>query len=245
MNLAFHKHYEFPQIARSILRKWTHHFLLVPHSARRFSLGRTFTTLIGINDILISFFFTPLPLSLSTSCNATHLFSFSSVINTAVGRIGHYGAPSGARPWSFFSPVQHGSALPASLRRGIERSIKVYLSICQLQWAVWWALIGQAFLCFSSWLGYYSSSATQLIKQFRERKRKDHVQGNERIIVIIITTQMYFIIFISKISSNILSLTAVAPFFAESVKCPEIKYIIFPSSLPQKRRGLHHRSQPD
>lgn len=65
-----------------------------------------------------------------------------------------------------FSLVQDGSALPASLLHGIEQSIKVYLSICQLQWAVWWALIGQAFLCFSSWLGYYNGYRRQPIKQF-------------------------------------------------------------------------------
>lgn len=70
-----------------------------------------------------------------------------------------------------FSLVQDGSALPASLRHGIEQSIKVYLSICQLQWAVWWALIGQAFLCFSSWLGYYSSFRTQLIKLFKGKRQ--------------------------------------------------------------------------
>lgn len=68
-----------------------------------------------------------------------------------------------------FRPVQDGSALPASLRRGIERSIKVYLSICQLQWAVWWALIGQAFLCFSSRPACYGCRR-QLIKQFQTKK---------------------------------------------------------------------------
>lgn len=68
-----------------------------------------------------------------------------------------------------FRPVQDGSALPASLRRSIERSIKVYLSICQLQWAVWWALIGQAFLCFSSRPACYACRR-QLIKQFQTKK---------------------------------------------------------------------------
>lgn len=68
-----------------------------------------------------------------------------------------------------FSPVQDGSALPASLRRGIEQSIKVYLSICQLQWAVWWALIGQALLCFSSRPGCYGCRR-QLIKQFKTKE---------------------------------------------------------------------------
>lgn len=125
--------------------------ILVPHSGQIVSLGHIFTTLIGINDVLISFF-SPFPLSPRP---ATYLFS--SVINTAVGRIGHYGLPAGPS-LELFSLVQDGSALPASLRHGIEQSIKVYLSICQLQWAVWWALIGQAFLCFSSLLGYYSGS---------------------------------------------------------------------------------------
>ncbi len=128
MNLAFHKHYEFSQIAQSILSKWTIIFL-GPHSGQGISPSHIFTTLIGINDILISFF-SPFPLSPRP---ATHLFF--SVINTAVGRIGHYGLPAGSS-LELFSLVQDGSALPASLRHGIEQSIKVYLSICQLQWAV-------------------------------------------------------------------------------------------------------------
>lgn len=61
-----------------------------------------------------------------------------------MGRCGHYAFPVGLSP-ELFSPAQDGSALPASLQLSIERSIKVYLHICQLQWAVWWALIGQAF----------------------------------------------------------------------------------------------------
>lgn len=77
--------------------------------------------------------FSPLP-------SATHLFS--GVINTATGRSGHYAFPVEPSP-ELWSPAQDGSALPASLQLSIERSIKVYLHICQLQWAVWWALIGQ------------------------------------------------------------------------------------------------------
>lgn len=112
INLAFYKHYEFSQIARSILSKRSIVvFFQGPHSGLGISLGRIFTTLIWINDVLISFsppFFFPLAPS-------THLFF--SVINTAVGRIGALWGSQGARPWSFFSPVQDGSALPASLRR--------------------------------------------------------------------------------------------------------------------------------
>lgn len=85
-----------------------------------------------------------------------------------------------------FSLVQDGSALPASLLHGIEQSIKVYLSICQLQWAVWWALIGQAFLCFSSWLGYYSSYRRQPIKQF--------ILGNK---LLLLLKQIFLYIFIT------------------------------------------------
>lgn len=132
------------------------------------SLGHIFTTLIGINDILISFsppFFLPSILAQA----AAHL-DFT-VINTTGGTHRALWVPSGARPWSFFSLVQHGSALPASLRHGIEQSIKVYLSICQLQWAVWWALIGQAFLCFSSWRGYDCSSRTQTIKTAKPKHK--------------------------------------------------------------------------
>lgn len=119
-------------------------------SGQGISLGHIFRTLIGINEMLILFHFSP-----SSPLPATHLFF--SVINTAVGRIGHYGLPAGPS-LELFSLVQDGSALPASLQHGIEQSIKVYLSICQLQWAVWWALIGQAFHCFSSWLDIISHS---------------------------------------------------------------------------------------
>lgn len=80
--------------------------------------------------MLISFFL--LPLSPSRLA-LTHLFS--SVINTAEGRTGHYGFPAGPS-LELFTLVQDGSALPASLLLGTEQSIKVYLSICQVQWAV-------------------------------------------------------------------------------------------------------------
>lgn len=126
-------------------------FLLGPHSGLGFSLRHIFTTLIGINDILISFFslFSPLsPLTLPRIYFSVWLIQPWD----APGIMGSQRGPS----LELFSLVQDGSALLASLRHGIEQSIKVYLSICQLQWAVWWVLIGQAFLCFSSWLDYYS-----------------------------------------------------------------------------------------
>lgn len=61
MNLTFHKHYEFSQIAQSIPSKLTAVFPLGPRLARGISLGHTSTALIGINDVLILFFFTSLP----------------------------------------------------------------------------------------------------------------------------------------------------------------------------------------
>lgn len=131
--------------------------------AQGISLGHIFTTLIGMNDILIPFFplFPLVPLALP------HIYFSVWLIQPwdAPGIMASQWGPS----LELFSPVQDGSALPASLRRGIEQSIKVYLSICQLQWAVWWALIGQALLCFSSRPGCYGWRR-QLIKQFKTKE---------------------------------------------------------------------------
>lgn len=70
-------------------------FLSGPRYGQGISIGHIFTTLIGINDILISF---PSPLFPPPPPD-THLFF--SVINTAVGRIGHYGLPAGPIPGAF------------------------------------------------------------------------------------------------------------------------------------------------
>jgi len=137
-----------------------HHFLLGPHSGQGISLGH-------IHDLdwdKRHTYFIFLPFS---SLALTHIYFSVWLILPwdASGITGSQRGPS----LELFSLVQDGSVLPASLRHGIEQSIKVYLSICQLQWAVWWALIGQAFLCFSSPLGFYSGFRTQLIKQFRKK----------------------------------------------------------------------------
>lgn len=90
------------------------------------SLGQIFMTLMGINDVLITFFLLYFSHSLSHWCT----FIFSVWLIQPRGHIGGITGSQRGCPWSFFSLVQDRSGLPASLlrqHRAIHKSLSKHL----------------------------------------------------------------------------------------------------------------------